>query len=886
MHFALKLKHSTGSLLLLALLLALLGGGASVADEPPTAAAPGKLPKGVMPIHYRIELRPDLDKAVLPGSEVIDIEVSEPTDRIVLNAVEMTFDRAELEDEDGQIAAVTLDAKAQTATLTFPRPISAGPHRLDIVFAGRINSFGRGLFAVDYPTETGRKRMIASHLEPADARRIFPCWDEPALKARFEPTVTVPETYMAISNMTVAREEPAGTGLKRVSFTPTPPMSSYLFVLAAGELERISAETDGVEIGVVSTAGKKERGRYALDSAIALLRYYNKYFGVAYPLPKLDLIAVPGGFGGAMENWGGIIFFESRLLFDPASSSQRLQRDIFAVLAHEMAHQWFGDLVTMAWWDDLWLNEGFASWMEAKAAERLNPSWTVWLDTTGVREAAMNADARRTSHPIQQPVADESEAMIAFDSITYNKGRAFIRQLEAYLGEDAFRDGIRRYMADHAYGNATTADLWQALEAAPGTPVAVIAAGYTKQSGVPLVRAEALCVGGTQHLHLAQERFTIRPADGPRLWEVPITLAPKGAAQLRQRLLLSGSSDDVTVGQCGEPIKLNLGGVGYYPVQYDEATLHAFAASFGQLMPADRVNLLADSWALVEGGRMAPADYFALLEAARGDNTRALCQTVIRAFDRLDHLERHRPQRAALRAFARHFLRSVFDRLGWQAAAGEPPEHNLLRAELIASLGNFGDSDILAEASRRFARFREDPASLEPELRGAVLHLAGRSSDRDAWSALLALGRQATVAEERVRFYFALASALDPVLARDTLAIALGDELPANLATSLIYWVASAGEHPDLAWEFVETHFDPLAARLGPSFRDFVAANLMTNFTDRAQAAELAHFAPAQASSGARIATERAEEVVVDAADFSERTLPVIENRLAAHPAP
>src|SRR6266436_4809420 len=424
-----------------ALLLALAAGEAMAESPFSFDATPGKLPKSVVPIHYALDLTPDLDKLTFAGSESIDIDVTAPTERLVLNAVDMTIETAVV---DGEAAPqITSDPAAQTVTFAFPHPIAAGRHQLRISFAGRINRFGRGLFMVDYPTAEGRKRMISSHLEPADARRIFPSWDEPAFKASIALTATVPQAFLAVSNMPVAQEEPTGDGNKRVAFQPTPRMSSYLFVLAAGDLER--------------------------TTAVDLLRYFNDYFGIAYPLPKLDLIAVPGGFGGAMENWGGITFFESRLLFDPATNSDTARRGIFTLLAHEMAHQWFGDLVTMGWWDNLWLNEGFASWMQVKAAEHFYPQWQTWLNSNGQKQFAMTLDARRTSHPIQQPVADDSEAMAAFDGITYNKGQALIRMLETYLGDEVFRDGIRKYIAAHAYGSTTTADLWQALESAAGT---------------------------------------------------------------------------------------------------------------------------------------------------------------------------------------------------------------------------------------------------------------------------------------------------------------------------------------------------------------------------------------------------------------------------------
>src|SRR3984893_10571979 len=527
--------------LVVAMIALALVAMASAAAEPVYSfeTTPGRLPKTVVPTHYAIELEPNLETLTLAGSEVVDLEVREPTaGRLVLNAVGMTLTAATL-DGEAQGADIALDAATETATLTFSRPLAQGPHKLRIAFSAQINKFGRGLFFVDYPTDKGMKRMISSHLEPSDARRIFPCWDEPAFKATFALTVTVPRTFLAVSNMPVASEEPVTPALKRVTFASTPRMASYLFVRPGGELERISAQADGVAIGVVTTLGKREQGRFALEQAVGLLRYFNDYFGVKYPLPKLDLIAVPGGFGGAMENWGGITFFESRLLFDPASSAATAQRGIFSILAHEMAHQWFGDLVTMGWWDNIWLHEGFASWMQAKAAEHFFPQWQTWLNGSDSKQFAMNLDARRTSHPIQQPIANETEAMAVFDGITYSKGQALIRMLESYLGEAAFRDGIRRYMADHAFGSTTTADLWQALEAASGKPVESIAATFTEQAGLPLVVGEATCGGDEQRSRLRQERFPIHDPDAaPRRWQVPVAIGPPQARQPSETLLL------------------------------------------------------------------------------------------------------------------------------------------------------------------------------------------------------------------------------------------------------------------------------------------------------------------------------------------------------------
>lgn len=854
--------------------LSVLGlAGPGAADQPFSfAATPGRLPKSVAPTHYAIELTPDLDSMTTSGVVVATIEIAQPVDRLVLNALDLTIATAAIEGEPTLTAEVALDAEAETATMTFPRALAAGTHKLRIGFTSKINRFGRGLFAIDYPTDSGRKRMIASHLEPAEARRIFPNWDEPAFKAVFELTVTVPAAFLAVSNMPIASETPVDAATKRVAFAPTPRMSSYLFALIAGELERATVKAGEVEIGVVATTGKSANAGYALDAAKRLLGYFDDYFGVPYSLPKLDLIALPGGFGGAMENWGAITFFESRLLFDPATSPPSARRGIFVLIAHEMAHQWFGNLVTMAWWNDLWLNEGFASWMQNKAAEVLHPEWRIWLGGEG-KQRAMAEDARRTTKPIQRQVADESEARSAFDSITYSKGQAVIRMLEGFLGEDAFRAGIRLYMRERAYSNATTADLWAALESASGRTVAAIARGFTEQPGVPLIVAETRCIGDEQRVRLRQERFATRdPAAHPLRWQVPMLLGAPGGS-----LVLDGTAE-IAAGKCGEPFKLNLGDVGYYRVLYDDAGLAALARGFASLSPADRVNLLADGWALMETGRVAPSRYFELVEAIAPDDDREVWEQAIRGVTRLDFLQRGRTERAAFQAYARARLRPLFDRVGWERVAGESAAKAMLRPRLIRVLGDLGDEDILAEARRRFDAFRRDPASVAPGLRASVLHFAGREADRATYDALLALGRQATNTEERVRYYTALAAARDPALAAETLALALTEELPTNLSWSVISWVAGQGEHPDLAWDFVRANFPALSARQGPAFRDYIASSLASNFAAAERASELASFAPAQATPAGRIAAARAQEQILANADFRANRLPAIDD--------
>jgi aminopeptidase N len=867
-----------------ALALMLLTSGAAWAEQMFSFdTTPGRLPKNVVPVHYAIALAPSLETLALPGVELVDIEVREPTARVILNAVNTTFASVTVDDE-AQFAVVTLDTAAETATFTFPQPLAVGAHKLRIAFEARINKFGTGLFTVDYPTDNGTRRMLSSKLEPSDARRIFPCWDEPAFKAIFALEVTVPRNFLAVGNMPVVSEQPFGLNLKQVAFAPTPKMSTYLFVLTTGELERITAEIDGVTVGVVATAGKAAKGQFALDSAVKLLAWFNEYFGIKYPLPKLDLIAVPGGFGGAMENWGGITFFESRLLFDPATNADTARRPIFGIIAHEMAHQWFGDLVTMAWWDNLWLNEGFASWMATRASERFYPQWQSWLNGYSQKQFALALDARRTSHPIQQVVANESEAMVAFDAITYNKGQALIRMLENYLGEDVFRDGIRSYMAAHAYGNTTTANLWQALERVAHKPVTGIAASFTEQDGVPLILAETACSGNTQRLTLRQDRFVVAPkavaALPPRDWQIPVALGPPGAKSPQVVLLRGGT--EIAAGACGEAMKVNLGDIGYYRVEYGPASRAALVKSLAQLAPEDRVNFLADSWAMVQAGRAEPPSWLALVETLKPDDRRPVWDQVIGTMGALNRLSRDRSERSAIRNYARAKLRPVFDRLGWDGSGSGDDDTSLLRGSLIRTLGEFGDEEILAEAKRRFTDFLQDPKSLPNALRDPVTHLVGVTADRATYDTLLVLARKTTVTNERLRYLYAAASARNPDLARATLALTLTDEVPGTVVTGLINSVASSGEQPDLAWEFVQKNFDVLLARQGPAFRDQFVANFMTNFSDEGHAAELAAFAPAQATSGGRVMTARALETIAIAVDLKARALPAVDTWIKA----
>ncbi len=810
------------------------------------ARTPGKLPKEVVPTEYSIRIVPDIDKLMFTGTETVKLSVHSSVHQLVLNALELAITRASVDGKALPQSAIKIDEKAELLTLELPSELSAGDHTLALTFSGKINQQGQGLFYMRYQEQgTGAKKIaLGTQFEATDARRLFPCWDEPSFRARFQLTAVVPENWLAVSNMPIESEEKIAEG-KEIRFAATPSMSSYLNVFVAGELDLIESRSGPTQIRVITTKGKAELGRYALEATAQILKYYNDYFGAPYPLPKLDQIALPGGFGGAMENWGGITYYESALLFDPKNSSAETKQDIYEVLAHEVAHQWFGDLVTMAWWDNLWLNEGFASWMGTKCTAHFNPQWEVWLrrnlprDPTrrvGIaKEQAMEGDARSTTHPIQQPVATEAEANSAFDDITYKKGQSFLRMLESFVGEDVFREGIRRYVAAHKYSNSTTADLWNALSESSGQPIAEIATGWTEQPGFPMVKVKR---GEGGKVSLTQERFTINFKNAPPLeWKIPLTYSIIGEAPAS--LLMTGKSERLQNIPADRALKLNVKGAGNYRVEYDEPSWNSLLRTLPQMGVEDRVNLLSDAWALVQANRASVSGYFGLVDKLPSSTELAEREQIINVLDFINRLLIGRPEREKFQAYARSILRPTFDALGWDLKDGEPATAGNLRASLINALGDLNDQEIVASCRERFKKYLSNPQSLQPDLRPPILAVVGRYADEATWNQLHELGLKTTSTEEKQNYYDALAGAIDSTLVKKTLPIALTDELPTSRAVFLVSKVARESDHPEIAWDFAKANMKALLAKTDALGANRYAPSLFTFFSDDSRADEL-----------------------------------------------
>jgi aminopeptidase N len=839
---------------------------------------PGKLPKEVVPIEYSVRFVPNVDKFTFTGSEAVKASVHRPVHQLVLNALGLKITDASVDGKPLPQSAIKTDEKNELLTLALPSQVAAGDHTLALSFSGKINQQGQGLFYMRYQEQgTGAKKIaLGTQFEATDARRLFPCWDEPSFRARFQLTAVVPENWLAVSNMPIESEKKVSDG-KEVRFAATPSMSSYLNVFVAGELDLIESRSGPTQLRVIATKGKAERGRYALEAMAQILQYYNDYFGVAYPLPKLDQIALPGGFGGAMENWGGITYYESALLFDPKNSSAETKQNIYEVLAHEMAHQWFGDLVTMAWWDNLWLNEGFASWMGTKCTARFNPQWEVWLrrnlprDPTrrvGIaKDQAMEGDARSTTHPIQQPIATEAEASGAFDDITYKKGQSFLRMLESFLGEDVFREGIRRYIAAHKYSNSTTADLWNALSQVSGKPVGRIAAGWTEQPGFPLVKVKR---EQGDKVSLTQERFTINFKNAPPLeWKIPLTYSVIG--ETPATLLMTGKIDTLQKIPANRALKLNVNGAGNYRVEYDESSWNLLLQALPKLSVEDRVNLLSDAWALVQAGRAPVAFYFGLVEKLPSSPELAEREQVIHVLDFIDRLLVGHPEQEKFQGYARSVLRPTFDALGWEPKAGEPVSAGNLRASLITALGGLNDEKIIADCRERFKKYLTNPESLPPDLRPPVFGVVGRYADEETWNQLHELGLKTTSTEEKQNYYDALSGALDLNLAKKTLPIAVTDELSTSRAIFLVSSVARQSDHPEIAWDFAKANMKALLAKTDALGANRYAPSLFTFFSDDSRADELKAYAKTNLPATSATDVAKAVDEIHFRSEFKKR---------------
>jgi aminopeptidase N len=887
MKFAVALLASAALALIAPTALAAPTAGRADTVDP---TVPTQLPRTAVPHHYAITVTPHAERLTFDGSVTIDLDVIKATQEIILNAADLKIASATLRPAKGGSALsgrVSMDGEAQTATFSFPRTIAPGSYRLDLAYSGKINTQANGLFALDYKNKEGKDaRSLFTQFEAADARRFVPSWDEPDYKATFDLTARVPVNQMAVSNMPAAASRDVGNGLKDVRFQTTPIMSSYLLFFASGDFERVAKPVGDREVGIVVSRGNGSKAQYALDAEAQILPYYNDYFGTPYPLPKLDNVAGPGQsqFFSAMENWGAIFTFEYAILDDPAITTESQRHNIFTTEAHEMAHQWFGDLVTMAWWDDLWLNEGFASWMENKTTEHFHPDWGADIDRVGSREGAMGLDALNSTHPVVQQVRTVEQANQAFDAISYSKGESVISMLEDFAGANVWRDGIRRYIAAHAYQNSRTADLWTAVEDAGARGLTRVAADFTTQPGIPLITVgQSQCVNGATAVTLTQGQFSAdrrqSAAAKPLTWHVPVKATAGGATI---QAVTAGRTTQLNVPGCG-PLMINPGQRGYYRTLYRPQQVQALAGRIPQLAPVDQYGLIADSMVLSLTGYQPMQAGLDLLAAMPANGSAKVVQRIVDRWDSLyDRLEGEPAIQAAIAARVARTYGARLQELGFAPKAGEPAVDAVLRPTLIATLGKYRDPAVLAEASRLFAAWKTDPEAIPGSLKATWLGVIARNADAATWKTLHERARATTGTVERTSLYQLLGRTSDETLARRALDLALTNEPGKTISAGMMTSVAAG--HPRLAIDFVLSHLGQVNQLIDISGRSRFMQRLAASSRDPALVPVLEAYANTNLRTSDRTPVQQAIDRIRSESAQSARIRSETAAWLAGHP--
>ncbi len=765
--------------------------------------------KNVFPIHYDIEFEPDFKKFIFKGKEKISIQVSNSTSKIVLHAAELEIKKCQISHNGIEVnPKIQLDVKTEELTITLPKKIS-GIAVLSIDFIGQLNDKLVGFYRSKYKYKGTEKYLVTTQFEAADARRAFPCWDEPEDKATFDVSLLVDNNHTAISNMPAISKKKKG--LKTLyKFDTTPIMSTYLLYLAVGEFEYISAKSGKTLIRVITTHGKKHQGKLSLEFTKQFLSYFEKYFKIRYPLPKLDMIAIPDFASGAMENWGAITFRETILLYDPKTSSTETKQHIAEVIAHEIAHQWFGNLVTMKWWNDLWLNESFATFMATKAVDALYPEWDFW-DQFLISEmtGGLSLDSLKSSHPIDVPVKSPADVRQIFDEISYNKGGCVLMMLEKFIGEDNFQKGLHQYLKKHEYANATTEDLWNSLGSISRQPVRQMMDTWVRQIGYPVIDAHVK----DSKLRLSQRRFLLESNGKTKQgnWIIPLSV------RIGDRVVNKLMKGSVIIPyKASEGFKVNDGQKGFYRVKYDETALEVLGGRIEEksMSNVDRWSIHHDLFALCVSNQISLKNYLEFVRHYEGEDDYVVLSDIIGSLNFFYTLLSKEEFWQEIKEFNLAFFNKVFSKLGWDAVKDEKPTTSLLRGQIISSLGRLEDKEIILEAKSRFSNLLKK-GQLNPDLRSPIYSTIAWSGDASTYQKMLGLYRKAPTQEEMVRLLSSLANFQDKKLLTKTLSFTLSKEVRTQNLFQPIARMVTNPQGKELVWPWIKQNWKSIVSRFG-----------------------------------------------------------------------
>ncbi len=773
---------------------------------------PYRLPRTVVPSHYALRLTPDLDGGTFTGRVVVTAEAVEATDHIVLNVDELDIHAVSVNGRDH-----TWSVDAESERLSIEAALDVGPVEIAIDFSGRFNDQLVGFYLSRFTLADGAPGVLATtQFEATHARKCFPCWDEPDFKAVFVIELVVHAGHQAIANSAEVEREPRDDGTEVVRFAPTIIMSTYLVAFVVGPLEMSEpVDVNGTPLRIVHVPGKSHLTAFSLESGAFALRYFADYFDVPYPGDKVDLIAIPDFAFGAMENLGCITFRETLLLVDPNQSTQAELQRVADVIHHELAHMWFGDLVTMRWWNGLWLNEAFATFMEMKCTDAFRPEWQRWVDFGISRSEAFEVDSLASTRPIEFEVVSPTDAEGMFDILTYEKGAAVVRMLEQHLGEAAFQAGIRRYMRQHAFRNAETTDLWDAIEAETAEPVRRLMDSWIFQGGYPLVTVTI--APDRRSVTFSQERFGFVGGDAvePRDWVTPLRFrwatADPNAEPRTEKVLLEAKTQTIALEGTADWLVANAEGASFLRVAYSEALLDRLAdVALERLLPSERYALADDAWAAVQADRMTAGSFLTLLETLSVDDDRSVWQRLISGFSSLDRLLEG-TARETFQAVVHDAIAPALAGIGLTPLPVDDDRTRQLRGDLIRAMGVLADNrEIQEEAQRTVAEGRRNPELVDAAVLAAALSVASSIGDQADFDDFLAASRQAGTPQEEVRYLMALAEFPDVDLVSQLFPAILANEVRTQNAP---FWLGRAITNRTCGaavWEFVKDHWQEL----------------------------------------------------------------------------
>lgn len=772
-----------------------------------------RLPRHVIPTRYDLRLEPDLTAATFTGQVTITITVKQTTQAILLNAVDLALQSAVAEDENQRRfgARIKMDQKTQRAGLSFQEPVQPGEWRLRLSFHGKLNDQLHGFYRSTYKDASGTLQMLAAtQFEATDARRAFPCWDEPDFKAVFATSLVIDPRLTAISNTSVASEF-IENDKKVVRFIDTIKMSTYLVAFIVGQLEPSKPVFVGkTPLRLWTVPGKQPLTPFGQDIAVTSLKFFEDYYGIPYSGDKLDLVAIPDFASGAMENLGAITFRETALLVDRRTGTHAELERVADVVAHENAHMWFGDLVTMSWWNGLWLNEAFATFMEMLAVDAWKPEWKRWESFSVARAAAFSVDGLLSTRPIEYPVHAPKDADAMFDILTYEKGASVLRMLEQHIGPTVFRDGVRQYLRTHAYGNADTKDLWTALGTVAGQPVPELMDGWIFQPGFPLVTAEMR----GQELRLSQQRFTYLRQEpvSEQLWQVPVQIRLTiGHRTEHRRLLLTERETTIGIPAGVTSVFVNEEGHGFYRIRHRAPLLEQLLDhGLHRLAAIERFILVSDAWATTVAGLTTLPEYLRLTAHFKRERDKNVWAVLLDSFSFLNRVISSE-DRGALETFVCGCVKPALDELGWDTRQGESDLLRQLRGDLLGALGKLGnDPATQQQAAERYQRYRKDPTTVDPNIVPALVAVLAHTGDEGRYDEFLELYRTASTPQEERRYLFSLAAFRPKALLTRTLARTINGEIRTQDAPFIVGALLANVYGRELAWEFVKANWDQM----------------------------------------------------------------------------